>query len=51
MEDRRPDPSLAADLAALAGAIERWAADLALAEEPARFIAALEAGAPPTAPV
>ncbi len=42
----RPDPALAADLAYLAGAIERWAADLALAEEPARFAAALEAAAP-----
>ncbi|MGH7326531.1 MAG: hypothetical protein ACREJ9_18070 [Candidatus Rokuibacteriota bacterium] len=46
MDARRPDPSLAADLAYLAGVIERWATDLALAEEPARFIAALEAGAP-----
>ncbi len=42
----RPDPALATDLAYLAGAIERWAADLALAEEPARFTAALEAAAP-----
>jgi hypothetical protein len=31
-----------ADLANLLAAIERAAADLALAEEPARFIAALE---------
>lgn len=46
----RPDPALAADLAYLAAAIERWAADLALAEEPARFDAALEAAAPPVAP-
>lgn len=50
MEERRPDPSLAAELASLAGAIERWAADLAMAEEPARFIAALEAGAPSARP-
>jgi hypothetical protein len=35
------------DLAALAAAIERAEGDLALAEEPARFAAALEAGAPP----
>jgi hypothetical protein len=33
-----------AEVAALLGVIERMAADLALAEEPARFIAALEAG-------
>ncbi len=37
----------AMDLAALAAAIERAEGDLALAEEPARFAAALEAGAPP----
>jgi len=40
------DRTQAAELAALAGAIERWAADLALAEEPARFLAALESAAP-----
>jgi hypothetical protein len=34
-----------AETAALAGAIERWAADLALGEEPARFVRALEDGA------
>jgi hypothetical protein len=34
-----------ADLANLAATIERAAADLALAEEPSRFIAALEQGA------
>lgn len=50
MDAGRPDPTLAADLAALAAAIERGAADLALAEEPARFLAALEAGAPPAGP-
>ncbi|MBI5629074.1 MAG: hypothetical protein HY953_09155 [Candidatus Rokubacteria bacterium] len=40
-----PDPR-AMDLAGLAAAIERAEGDLALAEEPARFAAALEAGAP-----
>jgi hypothetical protein len=35
-----------ADVAALAGTIERLAADLALGEEPASFAAVLEAGAP-----
>jgi hypothetical protein len=44
--DSGPHPTQAAELAALAGAIERWAADLALAEEPARFFAALESAAP-----
>ena len=33
------------ELASLGAAIERAAADLALAEEPSRFSAALEAGA------
>ena len=33
-----------AEVAALLGVIERMAADLALAEEPSRFVAALEAG-------
>jgi hypothetical protein len=47
--DDRPAPSRAVELAHLAGAIERWAADLALAEEPARFLAALESAAPGTA--
>jgi hypothetical protein len=37
-------------LADLAAAIERAAADLGLAEEPAGFAAALEAGAPPPEP-
>ena len=36
-----------AEEAALLGVIERMAGDLALAEEPARFIAALDAGRPP----
>lgn len=44
--ETRLDLSLVADLAYLAGAIERWAADLALAEEPAGFTAALETAAP-----
>lgn len=35
-----------ADVAALAGTIERAAGDLALAEEPSSFAVALEAGAP-----
>lgn len=35
-------PQQQAELAGMAGAIERLAGDLALAEEPARFIAALE---------
>jgi hypothetical protein len=39
--------ALAGALADLAAAIERAAGDLALAEEPAGFRAALEAGAPP----
>ena len=34
------------DLASMAAAIERAEGELALAEEPARFLAALEAGAP-----
>jgi len=33
-----------AEVAALLGVIERMAADLALAEEPSRFVAVLEAG-------
>ena len=35
-----------AAVAALAGAIERASADLALAEEPSNFVAALEQAAP-----
>ena len=40
-----------AEVASMAGVIERLAGELALAEEPARFIAALEAeeGVPPDA--
>ena len=40
-----PDPTRPAELASMAAAIERAAADVALAEEPARFAAALDAGA------
>jgi len=44
-------PAQPAQLASMAAAIERAAVDLALAEEPARFVAALDLGAPPdTAP-
>ena len=42
--------TLAGALADLAAAIERAAGDLALAEEPAGFAAALEAGAPAAEP-
>ena len=44
--ERSTDRQLQADLAALAGAIERMAADLGLGEEPSAFAVALEAGAP-----
>ena len=43
--ERKREPGSIAEAAALAAAIERWAADLALAEEPARFLTALEDGA------
>lgn len=42
-----PGRGLQADLAQLAAVIERHAGDLGLAEEPARFVAALDDGAPP----
>jgi aspartyl-tRNA(Asn)/glutamyl-tRNA(Gln) amidotransferase subunit A len=45
-----PEPALRGPLADLAAAIERVSGDLALAEEPARFLAALEAGAPAAGP-
>ena len=48
-----PEPerlTAAAVAADLAGAIERWAADLSLGEEPARFLAVLEDFAPGEAP-
>ena len=38
--------SARAEAAGMAALIERAEADLALAEEPSRFVAALEAGAP-----
>lgn len=41
-----PDRQTQADVAALAGAVERMAGDLSLAEEPSGFAVALEAGAP-----
>jgi hypothetical protein len=41
----RPRRDLA-PLADMAGAIERWAGDLAIGEEPSRFVRALEDGAP-----
>jgi hypothetical protein len=41
-----PDRHTQADAAALAGAIERMAGDLAVGEEPSNFAVALEAGAP-----
>jgi hypothetical protein len=45
-----PDPAarrqVQGDVAALAGAVERAAGDLALAEEPSNFARALDAGAP-----
>jgi hypothetical protein len=44
--EARPDPGAMAEAASLAGAIERWAGDLALGEEPSRFVRALEDGAP-----
>jgi len=40
-----------AEVADLLGVIERLAGDLSLAEEPARFVVALEDGAPAPPPV
>jgi hypothetical protein len=45
-EERAREAEAMASTAALVAAIERWAGDLALAEEPARFLSALEDGAP-----
>jgi hypothetical protein len=45
-----PAGALRSDVADLRAAIERAAADLAIAEEPAGFAAALDAGAPPGEP-
>jgi hypothetical protein len=44
--EARRDAGGMAEAAELAGAIERWASDLALGEEPSRFVRALEDGAP-----
>ena len=44
-QDER-NPATIVEAAAMAAAIERWAGDLALAEEPARFLVTLEEGAP-----
>jgi len=44
--DRAPQRQQQAELAALAGAIERSAGDLALGEEPSNFVVALESAAP-----
>ena len=42
-----PERVVSADVAGLAAAIERAAADLAIAEEPAGFVVALEGDADP----
>lgn len=42
-----PSPHARAEVAALAGLIERAGAAIALGEEPSNFAAALEHGAPP----
>jgi hypothetical protein len=47
MERQPSAPTIATELAGLAAVIERWAADLALAEEPSRFMAALDEDSPP----
>ena len=41
-----PQRQVQGEVAALAGAVERMAGDLALGEEPSNFAVALEAGAP-----
>ena len=41
-----PDNRVSADVAGLAAAVERLAADLAIAEEPAGFVLALEGESP-----
>jgi len=45
-QERAAQRQVQSDVAALAGAIERMAGELALGEEPSNFEAALEAGAP-----
>jgi hypothetical protein len=44
--ERATQRQVQADVAALAGTIERMAGELALAEEPSGFAVALETGAP-----
>jgi len=41
-----PQRHVSGEVAALAGAVERMAGDLALGEEPSNFAVVLEAGAP-----
>lgn len=41
-----PENRVSADVAGLAAAVERMAADLAIAEEPAGFVLALEGESP-----
>jgi hypothetical protein len=45
-----PEKQVSADVAGLAAAIERMAADLAIGEEPAGFVLALEGDANPEEP-
>ena len=45
-----PEKQVSADVAGLAAAIERMAADLAIGEEPAGFVLALEDDANPAKP-
>jgi hypothetical protein len=45
-----PEKQVSADVAGLAAAIERMAADLAIGEEPAGFVLALEGDAKPEEP-
>jgi len=45
-----PEPRVSADVASLAAAIERAAADLALTEEPSGFVVALEGQTDPGEP-
>ena len=45
-----PEKRVSVDVAGLAAAIERMAADLAIGEEPAGFVRALEGDASPAEP-
>jgi hypothetical protein len=45
-----PEPRVSADAAGLAAAVERAAGDLAIAEEPAGFVLALEGDVSPAEP-